>query len=793
MAIETKNISDTLELFSSKVLVQKLKDYTILLENITSSTALSKVIVSDFIALTTYYQTVGDKMLENINEDLKENLENVYILHYAIPENFKEVFLLHRDVLLQLQIAINKKEDTSVSEIDLNNHFKNSLELLIKAVTFCVNYIEKECQSIKLSHYQKKTFNSLKHKKNPWEVYNKQFEDIKDQIKQVSNSALPVLKAMQTFSAINILTQETIGLSTEASLNLKSVMVKAIKSIDEMTSTNTISELIHWIDLTVVDSEKHNDFQVNYTKILEEKIKPLSRIIVPVSTENGVLLTRQIDFNKTVKKWFDFEIIPLLIDLWDQKATMESFFNHSLLNLKSSLLVEKSNDSLEAMHSQLKTLKNAHSTLTLNDSGIRAIANEITLKLEEKFKVTNLYSQEDFLEVSFQSSLSQFAYNQGNIFTALKKSILKKITSLNSKYENGLLFTNQSVIDQSISCVSYRMFKETNAHYDTLFLNKNFIGDLFILSRNIQEQTFLKAKTDWENGFNKAIIVNGNPLSGKTTFLEQIALKSFKKNSVFLEVNSTISFKGRKFKTANNLEEALLNIKKNLSGERPLLVIDDLELWQDDAHSLLKNTRALLKFIESEANNILVIVSVSSKMQKLLDQRLPFSRGFSTTISTSKSSFEEIYKAVLLRHGASHKVLVNQKKEILSTKQIENQIVKLARDSSYNIGQALQSWTYGTTMIEDNQVLYDNKALPFKDFFSLEEIIVLKFIFLNKKSNELKLKTLVGNRFENTYKSSLKRLTNLKVLLRNQEAQLYINPVLINDIKDILIYRGTLS
>ncbi|WP_055447580.1 hypothetical protein [Lacinutrix mariniflava] len=782
-----------LDLFSSTALIKQIEDYKKVLEDATSSDGLSKIITKDFLEVVTYYQAVANQEFKHVEDNTEVNKQDVYLLHYAISEHFKDLFLLHRDVLLQLQIAANKKTEALVNDTDLELHFNNSKALLLKATVFNIKRIIEENDAINAVKYPKKLINSIKHKKNAWPIYNQQFEDIKAQLKDITKSNLPIQKAIQSFSSIRKHTVATVLENTEASAKLKSLMGEAIKSISKMETTSEIPELISWIDRSIIEREHNNDAQTNFTVILEDKTKPLSSAIFPIATENGTLLTRQIDFNKNVKKWFDYEIIPLFIDLWEQKTTMGSFFNHSLLNLKSSLLVEKTNDSLEAVSSQLKTLKSAHQTLTKNDVEITKIADEISAKIDTKFLATHLYNNDAFLEVSIQSSLSQFAYSHGNFFTNARKSIAKKIASFNSKYENGALFSNQSIIDQSIACISYRMFKEANAHYDTLFLNKNFIGDLFIIPRALLEADFVKAKTDWDNGFNKAIVLNGKPLSGKSTFLEFVSQKYFKKNTVFLTINSTISFKGRKFKTTNNLQEALLNIKKNLSGERPLLVIDALELWQDSTHTLLENTRALLKFIESESNNVLVIISLSKHMQNLLDQRLPFSKGFSTTITTNKASFEEIYKALLLRHGASHKILVSDKKETLSKKEIEKQVAKLTRECGYNIGQVLQSWTYGTTMIEENQVQYLNKNLQFRDFFSLEEIIVLKFIFLNKEINELQLKSFVGLQFENTYKSSLKRLTNLKVLLRNQDAQLYINPVLINDIKDILIYRGTLS
>ena len=337
------------------------------------------------------------------------------------------------------------------------------------------------------------------------------------------------------------------------------------------------------------------------------------------------------------------------------------------------------------------------------------------------------------------------------------------------------------------------MFKEDNAHYDTLFLNKNFIGDLFLLPRKDQEAQFNNSIEQWKNGFNKAIIITGDRLSGKSTFVEYVGEKHFGKNTVYVKSDATITFGGRKFSTTKNLKEALQNIKKGISNVKPLIVIDDLELWRNSEFSLLENTRALLSFITSESDNAFIVVTTSKQMQSHLDKRLRFSEAFSTTISLNKASIEEIHKAILLRHGASHKELVAINQEPFTSKQIEQCILKLSRKLNYNMGEILQAWTYGTTLLDNNKVIYEDKDIGFKDFFNAEEIIILKYTMLHKTFNEVEFKSFFSKSYETTYKPSLKRLTNTKVLLRDKNGQLKLNPVVCMDIKQILIYKGILN
>jgi hypothetical protein len=67
-----------------------------------------------------------------------------------------------------------------------------------------------------------------------------------------------------------------------------------------------------------------------------------------------------------------------------------------------------------------------------------------------------------------------------------------------------------------------------------------------------------------------------------------------------------------------------------------LIIIDDLEIWRSEAHSLLDNVRAVIKYIESESDNAYVMVSTSKAMQGHLDNRLSFSNSFSTVINLNK-------------------------------------------------------------------------------------------------------------------------------------------------------------
>ncbi|WP_027395086.1 hypothetical protein [Aquimarina latercula] len=781
-------------LFSSKMLEKQLKEYKNELINISTTEALSDLIENDFSELCTYYVAIGSKEYDKVTENIDLDVNEVFLLHYTFSESFKDIMLLHRDVFLQLQIAKHKYAEEVVSENALFEHFKKSKELLLQATQYFCEKASIERDTVyETGKKVTKTYSKFKHKTNPWELYKEQFLLIITQLQEIRKSEKPFSKTINSFKNIRSYNSTICEAIINDAEYIKKSAGQVIESLKKVDTIAHISDSIHLIDSFISKTSDTNQDQEKYPDEIDIKLKPLQELIIPVATDEGYVLTKKIDFNKTTQKWLDYELLPKLIDLWDNRANMASYFKHSLLNLKSSLVLVKNNSNLEIIPAQLQMFKNVHYTLSSNTSKQKELAAEFTKKITLEFLATPIYGNKNFLEVSLQSSLTQLTTSNNTIFVGLRNKLKKLLSDFNTKYEKRVVQSTHRKLELSSECISYRMYKESNAHYDTLFLNRNFIGNLFIAPREFEEKKLQSTLAQWKDGFNKAVLVTGNNLSGKSTFLQYATKKHYGKLVIFLEPESEIVIEGRKFSTTKNLKEALQEIKKNIYSIDPIIVIDDIELWRDKKHSLLDNVRAVLQFIESESDEAFVMVSTSREMQKHLDKRLAFSNTFSTVIDINKTKIEEIYKALLSRHGASHKSLVTEEGAAMTKKEIEKRVLSLCKKFDYNIGEVLQGWTYGTTVLDNNNVVYIEKEYPFEDFFTPEETIILKYVLLYKNINELQLKNFLGKRFESGYKSGLKRLINTKVLVRNSMGVLKINTVLGHDIYEILKYKGTLK
>ncbi|GGX30239.1 hypothetical protein [Aquimarina muelleri] len=776
-------------LTSLKILVNQIENYSIQLKNSKSGNHLTQVILSDFVDLTNQYITIGDQEITKLNEEKTINIYEIELLHYIFPELFKDIVIIHRDVFLQLQIAQYKKSEEIISNETLYTHFQKSKNVLEQAInSLLVSINEFQNSGPKTKKNITKTTLKIKHQKNPWYIYKEQFSTGLKQLIEIKNSNIDFDKVIEVFKTIkNITTHICVDNKKEIEVS-NEILQQTIERIKNIQSINQINEINSWIEKIISKKDISNLQQETYTKTIETEIKNLKEINLPVATNEGLLQKRKIDFNKSVKKWLDYESLPFLIEIWDTKTTMVSFLNHSLLNLKSSLVLAKNNDTLEAIPSQLQTLNEIQSTLSKNSVEQKASIAYIQNKINTEFFATKVYSKEEFLEVSLQSSITQYASIKGGAFIRLKNKIKHFFNDFSSKYEPYNYSENHSRLEATIKCINHRMYKESNAHYDTLFLNKNFIGDLFLVPRLEAEETLSNNVSLWKEGFNQSTLILGNHLSGKSTFMEYIAKKHFGKRIILLSVDTTITLEGRKFKTSYDLKEALQYIKNHLYNIKPLIIIDDIELWRDEKSSLLDNVRATIQFMESESDNAYLMVSTSQAMQAHLDKRLLFSNAFTSVINLSKSSTKEIHNAVLLRHGAAHKTIVYPDGLPIPSKQIKKEVLKLSKELNYNIGEVLQAWTYSTTVIDNNNVVYQEKDFMFKDFFTSEEIIILKYVFLYKYIHETLLKKFIGKQYI-VYQSALKRLINTKILIRNNSGILQLNTVVSNDIYESLKYR----
>ncbi|APQ17685.1 ATP-binding protein [Maribacter hydrothermalis] len=793
--IETEvTTSNTILKQSVHDLKTELNQYKdVFVENRTHS-ELKAIVSNKFLKICKSFLSVGQNELELLERETGEIGELAYLMHFRLPNFFKDLMIIHRDVLLQLQIGKHKKLEGVATKKALELHSAASQNTLIKAVDFFIQkFREEELATERISKTKSGVVGKVRHHQNPWNTYVDQFEIVLAQFNTINNNDAIVKLSIRVFKDLVNRTNEITAQSISESEEIVNKLQYCISNIEKIDSKEDILRIIQELEKIEVSIDAPQNYQEGFTQSIADISNNLQRTNIPVATNGGYLLERKVDFGRSAKKWMDFNIIPQVIELWDNKSELFAFAKHSIFNLKGSLVVAKNEEFVSGSAIEIQSLKSIEETFKENLKEQQNLVTAISKIFETDFLATSIYREEEFLEVSLQNSLNQYTSETNDRFTNWIGKISGFFGNVNMAYDKVVSVKPKDLLEISTDCIAHRMFKEENAQYDMLFLNKNFLGDHFLTSRINEEEVFEKVLEQWDKGFHKSVLVVGDNHSGKSTFINKVVKKSLKKEVIALDIDSTITFQGRKFNTTKNLKVALQEIKKYRYNSKPIIIIDDLELWVDKSHAFLDNIRAVLKFAESEADDILLVVSVSKLMQQHLNHRLSFTNSFSTLIDLSSSTNAEIFNAVRLRHGASHRKLVDINDELISPLQFEKLVYRLCKRFGNTIGEVLQAWTYGTSLTNDNKVVYSESTHYFPDFFTNEEVILLKYVLLYKIIDERTIKSFLGKRYAFGYESGLKRLVNTKVLVRDQRGFLSLNAVVSYEIQQSLIYRGILK
>lgn len=737
--------------------------------------------------LKTYISLEFNKLVQsfiNLGNCATENQPNSHIYHvnYILAEDFKTVMVLHRDVFLELTKAAIFNQEKQLNELQLTNHFEESKTIIEnKLADFYKTFTPKKVADYNKKRALEKINNTINLQKNPWSVYKSQYKIIENQIQEIAHQKGLVFNAIETFNelkkVITNLTNEHDLLVHKIIDNLSLISKKTQNQVDHTLLLNNVEDQL-------TQQSLFENKQYTFSDAVNYHINLLQKINMPISTEDGLLSIREIDLKKSTQKWFDYQILPEYMDLIGLETNLINKYNSNLINLKNRLQVAKERQEEVKYNSLIETLSYVEKDINEIKSRSKIISDTLNDKIKNDFLLSNFIAGKPFLEVSLNSSLN---VESSTFFKKIKEKIQKGASYFNSQYKKSLHLESLSNIELSTQCIAHRMFRDENYHYDSLFLNKKFIGDLFLVPRKNQEEKLKVIVDHWHKGFNKSVLVTGERLSGKSTFLDYSAKKLFGNHIVTLMPNSTATIDGRKFKTTNDLKEALSYVKNNnIKSTKPIILIDDLELWRDAKHSFLSNIRALLNFIETESDNAFVMASTNLMMVKHLDNRFNFSNVFSHVINVSTADENEIINAILLRHGAAHNEMVSKDLEIVSNSKISSLALDLSKQNNYNLGNTLQSWTYNTFAQENQSIVYRNTYFEFLDFFTSQEIIILKQALTFSFISEYGIKNVTTTSFDTEFKSALRRLINVKILMRHINGYLYINPVIINDVSRII-------
>lgn len=762
-----------------------------------------EVMAKEASSIGNAFVEIGDFCYQQLTESTSELTDEKRFeyswINFKWANLAKDFLILWRDILFQQQKGQIIRIDRLTTSAALRTLNLASQETLEKARIDFKGDVERGL-NIPLKEKIKKIA-QWQLQQNPWLVYKQQLLDMGNQCLRLQKDYRVLLNVASNFDEIEALVRKTENFCQAEIANVQKIANETVDGIKQEQIPKLPKIIKHLEDLEAGISLP-NHFNA-FTDALEHRINALiTRADVPVNATGGMVEIKDLTFKRSSKQWLDAEILPLLYEVWELTENTHNGLKMALINIKNrAILLDADEKEGKRIEIDNGTISQPLTTFYKNsEQAVDSLANlraEIHHRLAHIFNVSAIYEpNRAFLPVPLQeATLNQFRKGQNRI----QHRIGKWMNGQWQRFQNLRATVAQedalSDAEKIVRLIQSRTGDDTNSNYASIFLTKGFIGESFAVGRQRELAHAKEIIDNWKANFRGAAVITGERFSGKTILGELIATQFFNNNTIRLTPNTLIKLNGRRMTTGFDLEPALVFIKKYTTTKTPPLIwIDDLELWWDKDLPLSQNVRTLRKFIDSNANRLFFLVSMSNWLNTHLNLFHETSKVFQAEINVDKMSLEEIREAIMIRHGATHKKLINIDGTPLSVNEFKRLIDKIYRIAGGNIGEALNRWSCATTRVDEEQVQHIggmNFGLP--DFLNPDVAILLSAIMIEKRTNEYRLRRIFGPAFTDKYAPILQRLIGIGLLRRQLDGWLEINEVLVNELGHLLEDKGYLK
>ncbi len=729
-----------------------------------------------------------------------------YIIQYSWIEEAKSFLILWRDVLFQYQKALVLSSNQKISKENLEQLWANSKSVIKNGVVHLKDFLENETSSIAQKPRELKAkLADWKKIQNPWDTYRKQIETINEQCKGLREQNQTLLNSTKVFKSVEELIQQNIATSYAEIEQFRVLAKEAIELVEENVKDKPgkLSTLLEQME-SKLETNLHMEL-LNVS--MEKKLAGLvENTQIPIETKRGMLLFRELNLQSNAKLWLDSESIPLIYEFWEVNDQILNSFKMALMNVRNRAMLfsnelKKENvlrEELEPRFNQEKFCYPLDSFLQKTnswESDLKELANTIQERMSNEFQISEIYNTEkSFLPVPLQTTINQYRLTQSPWIRKTRNWFDKQV-SLFQKFKTTV--EKEDALSISEKIVRYVQSKEAssdNQQYSSIFLTKGYMGKSFWVGRQVETERFKNIVDQWKLGYRGAVILSGQRFSGKTLFGEYVSTQHFPQKSIRLIPNATLKIGGRVLETTYNLGAAIDFIQKYSVNDQSLIWIDDLEKWCDPNILLGQNVRALSKAIDNHGGRMFFLVSMGNWTAAHLDITHDIEKVFQANINLDKMSAVEIKEAILIRHGATHKILVNKNNEELSPQEFQKMTEGIYRFTEGNIGESLSRWSHSIHRLNEEKVTHRspvNYALP--DFLNPDAAIILSALMMEKRTNEYRLRKLFGSPFQAKFKFIIQRLISIGILTRHLDGWLEVNELVVNEIGKMLEEKNYLK
>lgn len=731
--------------------------------------------------------TVGDQALDLVTETEGQPQLESSLIHFRWAEQAKSFLILWRDVMFELQKADLLARHSQVDAAALDQFRFRSRAVVQAASEELRAFFEKEKKEIESARNgPEKQLRTWGIQANPWPKYREQLAQLAEQCQKLAEQHRQQSTLSTGLQNIQELVLATVARSSETIASLMASAERTIEYIDGKPGPGKVASHLEDIASGIDFTGQAPVFTTSLDGHLASMIEKLA---VPVGTSSGMLLVREIAFQKRSRQWLESEILPLLYEVWEVTGQVGSNLKMALVNIRNRTLLlatdakdGRPTEDGEKNLSQpiLAFLKNARSAI----GEIEKLRELVLSRLDQEFTFPKVYRQHhEFLPIPLQSTIDALRLDQNALLGGAKSWLSRQVYSLRQAQIESQRENSLSISEKVVRYIHQHTPDEGNSEYSNIFLTKGYIGESFIVGRNDELEHIEQLVGNWYLGFRGAVILSGRRFAGKSLFGDLVADRFFHGNVVRLKPDATVNVASRRLTTTHDLGEALDFIEKYTLNERPLVWIDDLELWADANTPLSQNVRKLRRFIDSYSDRMFFLVSMSTWLREHLDRTCGLSHAFQAEINLDQMSADEIRQAIVIRHGATHRTLVDADGKTVTPQQFQGMCNRVYRATDGNVGEALTRWSASVAMVDEEHVRFEPLAdYPLPKLLTADGKLLLRNLLLEKKTNEYRLRKAFGPAFKDKYGGILQRLQRTGLLTRRLDGWLEVNEVAVNEV-----------
>lgn len=735
---------------------------------------------------------IGDEAQKSINNvsSIPTTKALALWVHFEWIEESKQVLLLWRDTLFEYQKAriLLLDDQTTLTKVE-ELHRQASLKLTITG-EFLEDKLDKGLYALRTEKRIVDKIEKWQILIDPWPVYKEQIGDIARQASLLIKHYHEVKNVGEGFEIITNAILAMVSLINSEVQQIESLAQSAITSVEKYNKEPT--KII--LDFESIEEQLNTTVNLDESNAsIDEKLTEYNILLqVPIDTQGGLIRYKEINFGKITRQWLESEVLTFIYEMVDIAERASNALKMALINTRNRAII-LSKEASESKNRELgisleQPLHTFSDNLMSWQQEVKDINEVIEQRLSEIFRISHLFNQrQEFLPVPIQSTLNQLKLDPNQFWTKVRLWFQKRTTTLHQIKTTVLKEESLSDAERIIRFVKSRTYNPDHHHYDSIFTAEGYIGDSFCVGRKNELEHISQLLTNWKAGFHGAVILHGQRFSGKTLFGDWVCHKYMHKEAIVLRPNSTIHFEGRRLLIEHHLGEALDFINRYGNGRNHLIWIDDIELWKDKNIAISENIDHLKRHMDKGGSRFFLMVSMNTWTMSHYDRFYDFDRSIPSRIDLTHMSNEDLIRAILIRHGATHKTLMDMEGQKMSPSEFNRLAKNFCRVAQGNVGETLRLWAYASEVSSEQHVtMTPLPTYELPDFITDDNAIVLRAILLKKITNEYELSKQFGPAFQSKYGVVIQRLIAVGVLTRREDGRLEIAEGVVNGIAHLL-------